>query len=77
MNENDTSLKRILCFGLIPLMIAALLYIVLSLCIYISRWYADWHLSKQLNIVRCSERCLIVLNPLLEENEYELYPQAV
>jgi hypothetical protein len=76
-NDNNTSLKKTLFLGFIPLFIAALLYVSLSLCVQISRCYSNWRLKKQLVIVRCSEQCLIVSNPSIDDNDRQSFPQVV
>ncbi len=76
-NDNDTSLRKTLVLGFTPLVIAALLYISLSLCIQISRCYSNWRLKKQLAIVRCSEQCLIVSNPSINDTDQQSFPQVV
>jgi hypothetical protein len=76
-NDNDTSLKKTLVLGFTPLVIAVLLYVSLSLCIQISRCYSNWRLKKQLAIVRCSEQCLIVSNPSINDTDQQSFPQVV
>ena len=72
-NDTNITLKTTLFLGFIPLVIAAILYISLSLCINVSRCYSNYHLKKQLTIVRCSKQCLIVSNPSI----YDTGEQAV
>jgi hypothetical protein len=76
-NDNNTTLKKILFLGCTPLIIAALLYISLSLCIQLSRCYSNWRLKKQLAIVRCSDQCLIVSNPTIDDTDQQSYLQVV
>ena len=76
-NTNRTALKTILFLGFTPLVIAGILYVSLSLCIQVSRCYSNWRLKKQLQIVRCSEQCLIVSNPSIDETDRQSYPQVV
>lgn len=76
-NDNNESLKKTLFLGFTPLVIAALLYTILSLCIQISRCYSNWHLKKQLTVLRCSEQCLIVSNPSVEDSDQQCTPQVV
>ncbi|CAF0867191.1 unnamed protein product [Rotaria sordida] len=76
-NDNNTSLKKTLFLGFTPLVIAALLYISLSLCIQLSRCYSNWRLKQQLTIVRCSEECLIVSNPSIDDINQQATPQVV
>jgi hypothetical protein len=77
MHDNNTSLRKTLFLGLIPLFIAGLLYISLSLCIQISRCHSNWRLKKQLAIVRCSGQCLIVSNPSVDDTNQQSFPQVV
>lgn len=76
-DENNLTLKKTLLLGFTPLVIAMLLYASLSVCIQVSRWYTNWRLRKQLAIVRCSEQCLIVSNPSIDEDDRQSYPQVV
>ena len=76
-NDNDLSLKKTLLLGFTPLVIAAVLYVSLSVCIQVSRCYSNWRLKKQLEIVRCSEQCLIVSNPSIDESDQQAIPQVV
>lgn len=76
-NANKTALKTILLLGFTPLVIAGILYVSLSMCIQVSRCYSNWRLKKQLQIVRCSEQCLIVSNPSIDENDQQSHPQVV
>lgn len=66
-NDNNITLRKTLFLGFTPLVIAALLYISLNLCIHVSRCYSNYRLKKQLIIVRCSEQCLIVSNPSIDD----------
>ena len=75
--DNNSSLKKTLLLGLTPLVIAVILYASLTLCIHVSRCYSDWRLKRQLAIVRCSEQCLIVSNPSIDETDQQVYPQVV
>jgi hypothetical protein len=76
-NDNDLTLKKTLLLGFTPLVIAGLIYISLSVCIQVSRCYSNWRLKKQLEIVRCSEQCLIVSNPSIDESDQQTIPQVV
>jgi hypothetical protein len=76
-NDNTTTLKKTLLLGFTPLVIAILLYVSLSLCIQVSRCYSNWRLKKQLEIVRCSDQCLIVSNPSIDESDQQSFPQVV
>jgi hypothetical protein len=76
-NDNDLTLKKTLLLGFTPLVIAGLIYISLSVCIQVSRCYSNWRLKKQLEIVRCSEQCLIVSNPSIDESNQQTIPQVV
>ncbi len=76
-SDNNATLKKTLLLGFTPLVIAVVLYISLSLCIQVSRCYADWKLKKQLEIVRCSEQCLIVSNPSIDDSDQQAIPQVV
>lgn len=76
-NDNDITLKKTLLLGFTPLVIAALLYVTLTICIQLSRFYSNWRLKKQLEIVRCSEQCLIVSNPSIDESDQQSLPQVV
>jgi hypothetical protein len=75
--NQSSSLKRTLFLGFTPLVIAGLIYIILSLCIQLSRWYSNWRLKKQLVILRCSEQCLIVSNPSIDDTDQHSIPQVV
>ena len=75
--DNNSSLKKTLLLGLTPLVIAVILYVSLTLCIHVSRCYSNWRLKRQLAIVRCSEQCLIVSNPSIDETDQQVYPQVV
>jgi hypothetical protein len=77
INDNGTTLKKTLLLGFTPLVIAAVLYVSLSVCIQVSRCYSNWRLKKQLEIVRCSEQCLIVSNPSIDDSEQQSIPQVV
>jgi len=77
INDNDTALKKTLLLGFTPLVIVALLYISLSICIQVSRCYSNWRLKKQLEIVRCSDQCLIVSNPSIDDSDQQYIPQVV
>jgi hypothetical protein len=74
---NETTLKKTLLLGFTPLVIAALLYVSLSVCIQVSRCYSNWRLKQQLEIVRCSEQCLIVSNPSIDDSDQQSIPQVV
>ncbi|CAF1243436.1 unnamed protein product [Adineta steineri] len=76
-DDNNTTLKKTLLLGFTPLVIAILLYISLSICIQVSRCYANWKLKKQLEIVRCSEQCLIVSNPSIDDSDQQSFPEVV
>jgi len=76
-SDNNATLKKTLLLGFTPLVIAVVLYISLSVCIQVSRCYADWKLKKQLEIVRCSEQCLIVSNPSIDDSDQQAIPQVV
>ena len=76
-NDNSTTLRKTLLLGFTPLVIAILLYVSLSVCIQVSRCYSNWRLKKQLAIVRCSEQCLIVSNPSIDESDQQSFPQVV
>jgi hypothetical protein len=76
-DNNSTSFKKILFLGFIPLIIAALICISLSLCIQLSRCYSNWCLRNQLTILESPEQCLIVSNPSLDNNDQQLFPQVV
>lgn len=77
MNDHELTLKQTLLLGFTPLVIAAIVYVSLSVCIQVSRCYSNWRLKKQLEIVRCSEQCLIVANPSIDESDQQTIPQAV
>jgi len=77
INNNNVILRKTLLLGFTPLLIAALLYVSLSLCIQVSRCYSNWRLKKQLEIVRCSEQCLIVSNPSIDDSDQQSIPQIV
>jgi len=77
INNNDITLKKTLLLGFTPLLIAAVLYVSLSICIQVSRCYSNWRLKKQLEIVRCSEQCLIVSNPSIDDSDQLSIPQVV
>lgn len=77
MNDHELSLKKTILLGFTPLVIAAIVYVSLSMCIQVSRCYSNWRLKKQLEIVRCSEQCLIVSNPSIDESDVQTIPQAV
>ena len=77
MSDHDLTLKKTLLLGFTPLVIAAIVYVSLSFCIQVSRCYSNWKLKKQLEIVRCSEQCLIVSNPSIDESDQQTMPQAV
>jgi hypothetical protein len=77
LNNNDITLRKTLLLGFTPLLIAALLYVSLSICIQVSRCYSNWRLKKQLEIVRCSEQCLIVSNPSIDDSDQQSIPQVV
>ncbi len=77
INDNGATLKKTLLLGFTPLVIAAVLYVSLSVCIQVSRCYSNWRLKKQLEIVRCSEQCLIVSNPSIDDSEQQSIPQVV
>jgi hypothetical protein len=76
-NDSNTTLKKTLLLGFTPLVIAMLLYVSLSVCIQVSRCYSNWRLKKQLEIVRCSEQCLIVSNPSIDDSDQQSIPQVV
>ncbi|UJR15836.1 hypothetical protein I4U23_002762 [Adineta vaga] len=76
-NDNSATLKKTLLLGFTPLVIAIVLYISLSACIHLSRCYANWKLKKQLEIVRCSEQCLIVSNPSIDDSDQQSTPEVV
>jgi hypothetical protein len=76
-NDNNITLRKTLLLGFTPLVIALLLYVSLSVCIQVSRCYSNWRLKKQLEIVRCSEQCLIVSNPSIDESDHQAIPQVV
>jgi len=76
-SDNNATLKKTLLLGFTPLVIAVVLYISLSVCIQVSRCYANWKLKKQLEIVRCSEQCLIVSNPSIDDSDQQAIPQVV
>ena len=65
--DNDISLKKTIFLGFTPLVIAAVLCISLTFCIQISRCYSNYRLKQQSVIVHCSEQCLIVSNPSIDE----------
>ncbi|CAF5074834.1 unnamed protein product, partial [Rotaria magnacalcarata] len=75
--NNNTTLQKTLLLGFTPLVIAILLYISLSLCIQVSRCYSNWQLKRQLEIVRCSEQCLVVSNPSIDDSDQQAVPQVV
>ncbi|CAF3069347.1 unnamed protein product [Rotaria socialis] len=75
--NNNTSLQKTLLLGFTPLVIAILLYISLSVCIQASRCYSNWQLKRQLEIVRCSEQCLVVSNPSIDDSDQQAFPQVV
>jgi hypothetical protein len=77
INNNNVILRKTLLLGFTPLLIAALLYVSLSICIQVSRCYSNWRLKKQLEIVRCSEQCLIVSNPSIDDSDQQSIPQVV
>jgi hypothetical protein len=77
INDNITSLKKTLFLGFTPLVIAGVLYIILSLYIQLSRCYSNWRLKKQLVILCCSEQCLIVSNPSVDDTDQQIIPQVV
>ncbi|CAF1067185.1 unnamed protein product [Adineta ricciae] len=76
-DDNSATLKKTLLLGFTPLVIAIVLYISLSACIHVSRFYANWKLKKQLEIVRCSEQCLIVSNPSIDDSDQQSTPEVV
>ncbi|CAF0793313.1 unnamed protein product [Rotaria sp. Silwood1] len=76
-NNNSTTLKNTLLLGFTPLVIAIVLYISLNVCIQLSRCYSNWRLKKQLEIVRCSEQCLVVSNPSIDVSDQQVIPQVV
>ena len=76
-DNNNTTLRKTLLLGFTPLVIAILLYVSLSICIHVSRCYSNWKLKKQLEIVRCSEQCLIVSNPSIDDSDQQSIPQVV
>jgi len=76
-SDNNITLKKIVFLGFTPLVIAGLLYISLSLCIQISRCYSNYRLKQQLIIVRCSDQCLIVSNPSIDETDEQAILQIV
>jgi hypothetical protein len=75
--DNNSTLRKTLLLGFTPLVIAILLYVSLSVCIQVSRCYSNWRLKKQLAIVRCSEQCLIVSNPSIDDSDQQSLPQVV
>jgi hypothetical protein len=75
--DNNSSLKKTIFLGFTPLAIAVLLYVSFSICIQVSRCYSNWRLKKQLAIVRCSEQCLIVSNPSIDDTDQQALPQVV
>lgn len=75
--DSEITLKKTILLGFTPLVIAGLLYVSLSVCIQVSRCYSNWRLKKQLEIVRCSEQCLIVSNPSIDESNQQNIPQVV
>ncbi|CAF1005311.1 unnamed protein product [Rotaria sordida] len=77
INNHSTTLKNTLLLGFTPLVIAIILYISLSMCIQLSRCYSNWQLKKQLEIVRCSEQCLVVSNPSIDDSDQQTIPQVV
>jgi len=76
-SDNNITFKKIVFLGFTPLVIAGLVYISLSLCIQISRCYSNYRLKQQLIIVRCSEQCLIVSNPSIDETDEQAILQIV
>lgn len=77
LNDNNTSLRRVLFLGLTPLIIAVFFYVCLSLSIQLSRYYSNWRLRKQFAIMQCSEHCLIVSNLSVDDIDQQFNQQVV